>query len=95
MMNFKTATLSAAMLVAATIAANAQETASAPPINPTQVAPNPSFSYSYTRTSGPSSGHSAFIPSNPSSSVAASASTGARSGEGTFYSKKGFAPAPN
>ena len=99
---FKAATLSAAMLAATAIAASAQETASAPPTNPSQV-------YSASRTPGPSVGHSTLIPSSPSSAGAApgtpassnpspiyeSASSGAQTSEGHFYSKKGFGPAPN
>jgi hypothetical protein len=107
---FKAATLSAAMLVASAIAANAQQSASAPPVNPPQVTTSSGFGYSSTRTPGPSTGHSTWIPSDPSSSVAAapgtpvpsnrssiyeSASSGAQTNEGHFYSKKGFGPAPN
>jgi hypothetical protein len=106
---FKAATLSAAMLAATAIAASAQETASAPPTNPSQVTTNPGFGYSASRTPGPSVGHSNWIPPSPSSAGAApsaaapanrspiyeSASSGAQTNEGHFYSKKGFGPAPN
>lgn len=106
---FKATTLSVAMLAVTAIAASAQETASAPPTNPPQVTTNPGFGYSATRTPGPSTGHSNWIASNPSSAGAApststpsnrspiyeSASSGSQTSEGNFYSKKGFGPAPN
>jgi len=106
---FKAATLSAAMLVATAIAASAQQSASAPPANPPQVTTSSGFGYSSTRTPGPSTGHSTWIPSDPASVAAAtggpvpsnrssiyeSASSGAQTNEGQFYSKKGFGPAPN
>jgi len=106
---FKAAALSAAMLVATAIAASAQQTASTPPANPPQVTTSAGFGYSSTRTPGPSAGHSTWLPSDPSSVAAApgtavssnrssiyeSASSGAHTNDGDFYSKKGFGPAPN
>jgi hypothetical protein len=90
MKSLKIAALSALLVSAGAIVANAQDQTSPTYTNPPQLATNP---YSYSRTPGPKAGPSAWIPST--ASPGAPYSAGARNDEGSFYSKKGFGPAPN
>lgn len=90
----KTAMLSALLVSAAAITVYAADPTPTPPPpqNPPQVAKNPGNAPAtgFRAGVGPSTTTSA-NPSGP----AASASGGIRSEDSTYYSKKGFGPAPN
>jgi hypothetical protein len=92
---FETAMLSALFMSAATITAYAADPTPTPPPtqNQSQVATNPGNPSPATRPPA-GIGPSASTPANPSP-AAASASAGTRSEDSTYYSKKGFGPAPN
>jgi hypothetical protein len=86
--------LSVLLVSSATIVAIAQDQTSPTYPTPPQVATNPGLPYSYALQPGPKVGPSTWIPSEPSATNAP-ASAGARNDQGSFYSKKGFGPAPN
>lgn len=90
----KMAGLSVLLVSAGPIVANAEYQVSPTYATPPQVAANPGIPYSYTQQPVPNAGPSNLIQP-PSSAPTASATTGIRSEEGNFYSKKGFGPAPN
>lgn len=89
---FKATMLSAVLVSAVAVTANAADPAPPTTANPPQVAANPGMApavvYSSTRTPGPKAGPSNWIPSPYA------APTTPDSG-GNYYSKKGFGPGPN
>ena len=80
-------------MVAGAVTASAQNAASLPPAYPAQRATNPGLAYPPPQTAGPNASSGSWIPVTPSSERAESA--GSRNDNGSFYSKKGFGPAPN
>jgi hypothetical protein len=81
-----------AMSVSVCAYAAEQETPAAPNANPPQVATNPNVPYSAARTPGPKAAPSNWIPSaNPTATPTPNSTTES----GSYYSKKGFGPAPN
>jgi hypothetical protein len=94
MKSFKVALFGTVAAISVSAMAHAAEpgTPTAPTASyayPPQVATNPGLPYSSARTSGPKVGPSNWIPSNPATTP------NSESDSGSYYSKKGFGPAPN
>ena len=80
-------------MVAGSVTASAQNAASLPPASSAQGVANPGLAYPPSQTPGPNASSGTWAPVTPSSERAESA--GSRNDNGSFYSKKGFGPAPN
>jgi hypothetical protein len=92
---FKAAAMCALLVSAGAITANAQNQPAPTSPNPPQIATNPGLPYSSARTPGPKAGPSTWIPSSPSSVSPSTAAPNPEAESSTYYSKKGFGPAPN
>jgi hypothetical protein len=90
----RAAALSAVLVSAGTIAAQAAYQAPASPGYPPQTATNPAIPYANAPQPGPMVGSNPSIQS-PQAGAGTFSMTGSQSAKGSFYSRKGFGPAPN